>query len=231
MNVCIIPARGGSKRIPRKNVRPFLGVPAIARAVELVRSAGVADRIVVSTDDAEVADLAQAAGAEVPGPRPAALADDFTTTADVVRHALIEWMPDLWDAAPVIVVYPTAVLLRPQDLSVGLERFSRQSAAFLMSVVRYRHPVERRIHVVGEGWIRVVAPEHVDTRTQDLPVSFHDAGQFYIGSRSAWLRSSPMTSAQTIAHELVPDRIVDIDTEEDWLSAERLARLLDEGPN
>lgn len=227
MTICIIPARGGSKRIPRKNVRLFLGVPAISRTVALVRSAMVADRIIISTDDREVAELAQAAGAEFPGLRPDSLAGDHTTTAQVVRHTLMEWTPGLPSETTVIVVYATAVLLRPDDLSGGLDRFASRPVAFLMPVVRYRHPVERRVHLTDDGRIRVVTPEHVDTRTQDLPVAFHDAGQFYIGSSHAWLESTPMTSLHTIAHELSPDRIVDIDTEEDWRSAERLARLLD----
>lgn len=230
MTICIIPARGGSKRIPRKNVRPFLGVPAIARTVATVQAATVADRIIVSTDDDEVAAIARSAGADVPGLRPGDLADDHTTTVEVVRHALESWTPDLPAGTPVLVVYPTAVLLRPEDLTEGFRRFTGRPAGFLMPVVRYRHPVERRVHLTDDGRVRVVAPEHAATRTQDLPVSYHDAGQFYIGSRDAWLATTPMASPDTIAYELGTDRIVDIDTEEDWRSAERLARLLDDGP-
>lgn len=231
MTVCIIPARGGSKRIPRKNVRPFLGVPAIARTIELVQSANVVDHIVVSTDDEEVSGLARTAGAEVPGIRPASLADDHTTTVEVVRHALLAWMPDVPAEASVVVVYPTALLLRPEDLSEGLRRFASRPGGFLMPVVRYRHPVERRVQVNDDGRIRIVAPEHADTRTQDLPVSFHDAGQFYIGNRDAWLTTSPMTSKDTIAYELSLNRIVDVDTEDDWHSAEQLAHLFADGPH
>lgn len=231
MRICIIPARGASKRIPRKNVRPFLGVPAIARTIGLVHSASVVDRIVVSTDDQEVSGLARTAGAEVPGIRPASLADDHTTTVEVVRHALLAWMPEVPADTPVVVVYPTAVLLRPEDLSEGLRRFASRPVEFLMPVVRYRHPVERRVHVTDDGRIRIVEPQHANTRTQDLPVSFHDAGQFYIGRRDAWLSATPMTSQDTIAYELSPDKIVDIDTEEDWKSAEQLARLFDDGPH
>ena len=189
----------------------------------------VVERVIVSTDDREVAELALSAGAEIPDLRPAGLADDHATTAQVVRHALIEWTPGLSADTPVIVVYPTAVLLRPDDLAEGLDRFASRPVAFLMPVVRYRHPVERRVQLTEDGRIRVVAPEHVDTRTQDLPVSFHDAGQFYIGRRHAWLESTPMTSLHTIAHELSSDRVIDIDTEDDWRSAERLARLHDSG--
>ena len=229
MTICIIPARGGSKRIPRKNVRPFLGVPVITRTIALVRASGVADRIIVSTDDLEVATHAIHAGADVPDLRPAGLADDYTTTSEVIRHVLLEWTPTLPDEASVVVVYPTAVLLRPEDLSEGLHNFTSRPVAFLMPVVRYRHPVERRVHLTDDGRIRVVSPEHADARTQDLPTSFHDAGQFYIGNRGSWLGSTPMSSPDTIAHELSPDRTVDIDTEEDWRFAEQLARRIDEG--
>lgn len=230
MTICIIPARGGSRRIPRKNVRPFLGVPAIARTIALVQSAILTERIIVSTDDSEVAELARAAGADIPGRRPVDLADDFATTAQVVRHALIEWTCNLSAETPVVVVYPTAVLLRPEDLAEGLNRLVSRPAEFVMPVVRYRHPIERRVHLLDNGRIRSVAPEYVDTRTQDLPVSYHDAGQFYIGTHNAWLESTPMVSPNTIAYVLNPDRIVDIDTEEDWRSAERLSRLLDGFP-
>jgi pseudaminic acid cytidylyltransferase len=224
MNMCIIPARGGSRRIPRKNVRPFLGVPAIVRSIDTIIGAGVTDSVVVSTDDEEVASLARRAGASVPGMRPPSLAGDHTTTSEVVRHVLTDWSPGLGPESTVIVLYPTAVLLRPQDLVDGMTRFIASGGDFLMPVLRYRHPVERRLLLTGGDRVRPVHPEHANTRTQDLPVAFHDAGQFYIGRRRAWLTSTPMTSLQTVALELSGDRVIDIDTEDDWRAAELMAQ-------
>jgi len=226
MTICIIPARGGSRRIPRKNVRPFLGVPAVARTIGVVKAAGVADAVIVSTDDGEVAAIAREAGADVPGVRPEGLSGDHTTTAEVVRHVLTEWSPGLAPETIVIVAYPTAVLLRPEDLVEGLARFVSTDAAFLMPVVRYRHPVERRVTLTESGRIRAAQPEHADTRTQDLPVAFHDAGQFYVGRHRDWLVGTPLASPDTLAFELPGDRMIDIDTEDDWRAAELLARLL-----
>jgi len=223
MTVCIIPARGGSKRIPRKNVRSFLGSPAIQRTIEVVMSSGVAESVIVSTDDEEVGAIARAAGARVPGRRPATLSGDHSTTAEVVRHALTEWSPELSLDAAVLVVYPTAVLLRPEDLVAGFMRFASADAAFLMPIVRYRHPVERRVTLADDGRIRAVEVEHANTRTQDLPPSFHDAGQFYFGRHRDWLVDSPLESLNTVALELTGNLVIDIDTEDDWRSAEMLA--------
>lgn len=223
--MALIPARGGSRRIPRKNVRPFLGVPAIQRTISTVRESAVADRIIVSTDDDEIAVLSRAAGADVPGTRPAALANDHATTIDVVRHAVIEWLADSDRDAVLWVVYPAALLLRPGDLKEAWTRFRETGASFLVPVLRYPHPVERRLRIGSDGVLRADHPEELGTRTQDLVPAFHDSGQFYLGRIASWLESSPLTDPHSVGMVLAADRAVDIDEPDDWERAERLARL------
>ena len=222
-SIALIPARGGSRRIPRKNVRPFLGEPAIARTIRTVRESGVVDRVLVSTDDDEIADVARSAGAEVPGRRPSALADDHTTTIDVVRHAIDAWLGGGDPAVALWVVYPTALLLQPSDLRAAGDRFRAVGSTFLVPVLRYPHPVERRLRVDASGLVRADEPASIARRTQDLPPAFHDAGQFYIGRLQAWSKSSPLMDPDTLGFELPADRAVDIDEPAHWNRAERLA--------
>lgn len=224
-DVALIPARGGSRRIPRKNIRPFLGVPALARVIDTVLLSGIVGSVVVSTDDSEIAEVAQTAGATVPDLRPDRLADDVTTTIDVVRHAIGEWFTDLVPTALLWVVTPGALLIRPEDLREAAERFMASGATFLVPVLRYPHPVERRLRVDADGRLRADAPEHLATRTQDLEPAFHDSGQFSVGRLEAWLRSSPLADSDAVAMELSRDRAVDIDDPEDWALAESFARI------
>lgn len=223
--VALIPARGGSRRIPRKNIRPFLGVPALARVIDTVLVSGIVGSVVVSTDDPEIAELAIVAGATVPDLRPDRLADDVTTTIDVVRHAINEWFKDLAPTVPLWVVTPGALLIKPEDLREAHDRFLASGATFLVPVLRYPHPVERCLRVDATGRLRADAPEHLATRTQDLEPAFHDSGQFSVGRLEAWLRSSPLTDSDAVAMELSRDRAIDIDHPEDWALAESFARI------
>lgn len=222
-SVALIPARGGSRRIPRKNVRPFLGVPAIQRTIATVRDSGVVDRIIVSTDDDEIAALARESGAEIPGPRPANLADDHATTLVVVRHAITQWLAGSDGSTLLWVVYPAALLLRPEDLQDARTRFEETGTSFLVPVLRYPHPVERRLRISPVGVLRADQPEELATRTQDLEPAFHDSGQFYVGQIASWMESSPLADERSVGMELGIDRAVDIDEPEDWERAERLA--------
>lgn len=226
--IALIPARGGSKRIPRKNVRPFLGVPAIQRVIRTVDAAGIVRRIIVSTDDEEVARLARKAGADVPGSRPSGLASDDATTIEVVHHAIESWLRPDMDKGPLWVIYPTALLLSVATLQDAAREYGESGSAFLYSVLRYPHPVERRLAMDQHGRVRPVHPEHAKTRTQDLVATFHDAGQFYVGSVQAWLAGAPILSEDAVGLELPGDSVVDIDEPEDWVRAERVAMLLGE---
>ena len=186
--VAVIPARGGSKRIPGKNIRPFAGRPMIEYAVELARSSGLFARVVVSTDSDEVATIAEQAGAEVPFRRPAALADDHTTTAAVLAQAL-----DALDARThydyACCIYPATPFTTPDDLHAGLAFVADGDAASSFAVTGFAAPIWRAMKRGPDGSLALVWPEHRDTRSQDLPETFHDAGQFYwVPSSAFWTR-------------------------------------------
>ncbi|MDR9750353.1 pseudaminic acid cytidylyltransferase [Pseudomonas sp. SZMC_28357] len=224
--VAIIPARGGSKRIPRKNLLPFDGVPMIARSIRTALASGLFERVVVSTDDREIADLALAEGAEVPFMRPAALADDFTGTAAVMVHALGE-LP-AFDFA--CCIYATAPLLQARYLSEGLDLLTQHpDKSFAFSVASFGFPVQRALTLDEEGALTSLYPEFRQTRSQDLPEAFQDAGQFYWGRRDAWLRGDLLFSPASLPVILPRHLVQDIDTREDWKRAEYLYAALRAG--
>jgi pseudaminic acid cytidylyltransferase len=221
--LAVIPARGGSKRIPRKNVKPFAGRPMIGHAIAAAQAAGVFERIVVSTDDEEIADVARACGAEVPFRRPAKLADDHAGTLPVMAHAIaaLGWPDD----GPVCCLYPGVPLLDPADLRRALERLQAGGCDFVFPVLAFESPVQRALRRDPQGRVQPLYPEHAQTRTQDLEPAFHDAGQFYWGRAAAWQRGdSPHAGGATLV--LPAWRAVDIDTPDDWLRAEALYAAL-----
>ena len=177
MTLAVVPARGGSRRIPRKNVRDFAGRPMIAWPVAAALKSGLFDRIVVSTDDEEIAAVARDQGAEVPFLRPLDLAGDHTPTLPVVRHA-IEALGIASDE-PVCCIYATAPFLRPGDLGRGLERLAAGGCSFVFAVTRYGYPIQRALRRDTEGRVTMFDPSAFDARSQDLEEAWHDAGQFY----------------------------------------------------
>ncbi|MFJ2461383.1 pseudaminic acid cytidylyltransferase [Pseudomonas neuropathica] len=225
-NVAIIPARGGSKRIPRKNLLPFDGVPMIVRSIRTALESGLFDQVVVSTDDAEIADVARAHGAQVPFLRPVDLADDFTGTAAVIVHAL-EQLPSFDFAC---CIYATAPLLQVRYLREGLELLERHAdKSFAFSVCDFGFPVQRALTLDEQGALRALYPEFRNTRSQDLPKAFQDAGQFYWGRREAWLRGEVLYSPASLPVILPRHLVQDIDTAEDWKRAEYLYAALKAG--
>jgi pseudaminic acid cytidylyltransferase len=225
VNIAIIPARGGSKRIPRKNIRPFLGKPIIAYSIEAALDAGMFDRIIVSTDDREIAEVANAHGAETPFLRPADISDDQTGTATVVKHAL-EWLSATGAPAQyACCIYATAPFVRATDLQDGFNQLVASSKAFAFSVTSFPFPIQRALKLVGNG-VAPFSPEHAETRSQDLEEAYHDAGQFYWGRAAAFLANSPLFSPSSIPVLLPRHRVQDIDTEEDWVRAEHLFRAI-----
>jgi pseudaminic acid cytidylyltransferase len=225
MNIAVIPARGGSKRIPRKNIRDFCGKPMIAWAIDKAKQSGLFEHVVVSTDDAEIAELAARCGAQTPFVRPASLADDRTPTVPVIAHAVRSVVESGWDPRYVCCVYPCAPFLEPADLAAALEIAQARDADFVFPVAQYPHPVQRAMRRLGSGKMQFLQPEHEMTRTQDLEPAFHDAGQFYWGKTSAWLAQGRMHS-DGLGMPIPNWRVVDIDTEEDWVRAERGFRAL-----
>jgi len=226
-SVCIIPARGGSKRIPRKNIRPFCGKPMIAWSIETARASGAFTKIIVSTDDAEIAQVAREHGAEIPFLRPAVLADDFTGTGAVTAHALRELAAQgqVFDLA--CCIYATAPLLRPQDILCGHQLLeSSLDALYAFSATSFPFPIQRAISIAVDGGVSMFHPKHMNTRSQDLPHAWHDAGQFYWGRPAAFLESKGMFLPHSRAVILPRHLVQDVDTEEDWIRLEILARAL-----
>ena len=223
MLLAIIPARGGSKRIPRKNIRDFAGRPMIGYAIAAARDAGVFDRIVVSTDDDEIAAIAREQGAEVPFNRPPELSNDTAGTVPVIQHAM-QALNCPGDAR-VCCIYPGVPLLQARVLRQALERLQDSGCDFVFPVLEFPSPVQRALARDTDGSTRSMFPEHAQTRTQDLPPAYHDAGQFYWGTAAAWLSGrSPHLGARTIV--LPSWAAVDIDTPEDWARAEALYHAL-----
>lgn len=226
MKLAIIPARGGSKRIPRKNIKPFCGKPLIAWSIEAAQASNCFDRIIVSTDDLEIAEISRAHGAEVPFMRPPELSDDHTGTVPVVAHA-IEWMAQKFGTVKfACCLYATAPFVQPQDLRQGLVSLQQSGAQYALSVTSYAFPVQRAIRICSDERVEMLSPEYLNTRSQDLEEVFHDAGQFYWGHSNAWLSHLPIFGHDSVPVRLPRDRVQDIDTVEDWAIAELKFKLL-----
>lgn len=230
MNVAIIPARGGSKRIPRKNLRAFCGRPIITYSIAAARAANVFDRIVVSTDDPEIAELAKASGAEAPFVRPADLANDHATTVPVIRHA-IEWLrAHELPVANACCIYATAPFVQAKDLRAAHDRLvDERVSGYVFSATSLPFPIQRAFRVKATGHVEMFAPENYAKRSQDLEPAYQDAGQFYWGSATAFLSEKIFFSTDSIAHLLPRHRVQDIDTPDDWERAELLFQLLQRG--
>jgi pseudaminic acid cytidylyltransferase len=221
MRLAVIPARGGSKRIPRKNIRAFAGRPMIGYAIGAARDAGVFDRIVVSTDDDEIASIAQAQGAEVPFVRPPELSNDTAGTMPVIQHAIDALAADGWHPTGVCCIYPAVPLLQAGALRDALALLEQGGCDYVFPVLEFPSAVQRALLRAPDGSTRAMYPEYADTRSQDLVPAYHDAGQFYWGRVDAWRRgTSPHLGAKTIV--LPHWAAVDIDTPDDWARAEAL---------
>jgi pseudaminic acid cytidylyltransferase len=220
MKLAVIPARGGSKRIPRKNIKLFGGKPMIAWSIEAAIQSGCFDRIIVSTDDAEIADVARASGAEVPFVRPPELSDDHTGTIPVIAHA-IQWQNDSGPAASqVCCIYATAPFIQTEDLRRGLELLKSSGADYAFSVTSFAFPIQRAIRITAEHRVAMFQPDQFNTRSQDLEEAWHDAGQFYWGRADAWLSHKSAFSGNALPLHLPRYRVQDIDTMDDWVRAE-----------
>lgn len=219
-SVAIIPARGGSKRIPLKNLREFHGIPILARVIRTVLEAGVVDEVVVSTDHARIREVAIKAGARVPFMRSAATSDDYATLYDVVS----EVVANLDDSGlkTVLCVLPTAALLEAPALRSAAKRFGEGDIDSLISVQRFRHPVQRALSITQHGLLRRSDPASHAVRTQDAPVLFHDAGQFYFVRTEGLKDRNTLMGELCAPFELSELQARDIDTPEDWIVAEAL---------
>jgi pseudaminic acid cytidylyltransferase len=230
MKVAIIPARGGSKRIPRKNLKTFSGKPIIAWSIEAARSCKLFDRIIVSTDDAEIAAVAREWGAETPFLRPAELSDDAATAFAVTQHA-IKWLQE--HGCPpdyVCIIYATAPFVQARFLAESYQQLIRTDKQYIFSVTSFPFPIQRGIRINAKGEVEALHPEHFFTRSQDLEECFHDAGQFYWGKPEAFLNGTILHSTAALPYRLPRYLVQDIDTPEDWRRAELMhAALLQTG--
>jgi len=225
MKIAVIPARGGSKRIPRKNIKDFSGKPMIAWAIKIAQESGLFDHIIVSTDDEEIADLSQKWGAKTPFIRPANLADDLTPTVPVVAHAVKSCLDFGWVADYICCIYPCVPFLQVGDLIKALDLAQARDADFVYPVTEYAHPIQRAMRQLPSGKMQFLSPEFELTRTQDLEKTYHDAGQFYWGKASAWLEHKKMHT-DGLGFSIPNWRVVDIDSTDDWIRAELIFDLV-----
>lgn len=228
MRLAVIPARGGSKRIPRKNTRSFCGKPMLVWSIEAALSSGCFDQVVVSTDDPEIAEIARLHGASTPFLRPATLADDYTGTNAVVVHAMEHFEAQGQVMDFVACIYATAPFLRPEVIQQGLEALmANPQAQYAVTVTPFSFPIQRSLRMSGAEMV-MREPEFAESRSQDLQPFFHDAGQLY-WARGEAFRETPTVFLGRVAPILLPpERVQDIDTFDDWACAEMKFKYLAE---
>jgi pseudaminic acid cytidylyltransferase len=224
MNIAIIPARGGSKRIPRKNIKLFDGKPMIAYAINAAEASGLFEHIVVSTEDEEIAAIAREWGAETPFARPAELANDYTATVPVIAHGIKACRALGWKFERVCCIYPAVPLIQVDDLVGSLTRLIDSGADYCFPVTTFPSPVQRALRQRDDGTMHPFYPQHEIERSQDLELAYHDAGQFYWGRTEAWLSNARIHSGG-VGYVIPRWRVVDIDTDEDWVRAEKLSKF------
>ncbi|GHS89749.1 pseudaminic acid cytidylyltransferase [Campylobacterota bacterium] len=222
--IAVIPARAGSKRVPRKNIRHFCGKPIIAYSIEAARDSLVFDEIIVSTDDAEIAAVARSCGAETPFVRPAELCDDFTGVSAVVKHAIGARGLDRGDRA--CLIYATAPFISAIDLQKAGGMLEFSATDFVLSIAAFEAPIFRAVKMDDRGFIGSIWREYEASRSQDLPLAFHDAAHFCFGFARSFLDDLSIFNSRTLGYEIEQKRVQDIDTEGDWARAEAMFRAL-----
>jgi len=226
MKIAVIPARGGSKRIPKKNIKSFCGKPMIAWPIQTAKKSRLFDHILVSTDDEEIAEVAKNFGAEIHFIRPSKLADDHVGIIDVVYHA-VDWMlENNWSIDAVCCILSTASLLQVEDLKRGWKNLNSGSWLYTFSVTEYNSTVFRSFIEHKNGGLEMLFPECWNKRSQDLPVAMYDAAQFYWGRPEAWLKKLKIFEQHSCPVKIPHWRVQDIDNPDDWLRAEILFELI-----
>lgn len=220
MNLAVIPARSGSKRIPKKNIKPFHGKPIIAYSIEAALKSQCFDQVIVSTDSEEIAGIAKQYGADVPFIRPKELADDFTGTVAVTAHAIAEMKKQNDKIDNVCCIYATSPFLRIQDLQRGFQALIEKQVEYSFSATSFSYPIQRAIKLDDHQKVSMFYPEYESARSQDLVEAYHDAGQFYWGKIDAFLAQKPVFTGNSHAVVLPRQCVQDIDTIEDWEQAE-----------
>ena len=219
MNIAVIPARGGSKRIPKKNIKVFCGKPMIAWSIEELKKSNLFDKIIVSTDNEEIAKIANYYGVEVPFLRPSSLADDHTGTLDVMAHATKWLLKKGISLSFICCVYPATPFIFFKDIEIGFEKIKQKKILYSFPVTDFEAPIFRSFKISANNEIEMLYPNHFETRSQDLPIAYHDAGQFYWGKIDSWLEKKVVFSKNCFPIKIPRWRVQDIDTIEDWNKA------------
>ena len=226
MNIAIIPARSGSKRIPQKNIKIFNGKPMIAHAILAAKSSKLFEHIIVSTDDEKIAAIAQEWGAETPFIRPAVLATDYVETVPVIAHGIKACRALGWTFEYVCCIYPAVPLIQLNDLKESLDLLIEIGGAnYCFPVTKFPSAIQRALRCLEGGKLQPLFPQFENTRTQDLEAAYHDVGQFYWGKVEVWLKNMRIHSCG-IGYVIPNWRVVDIDTPDDWLRAEVLCKSI-----
>jgi len=225
VRIAIIPARGGSKRILRKNIREFCGRPILAYSIQAALESCLFDRVMVSTEDDEIAKIAQACGAQVPCRRSQKNADDFASTADVLLEVLEHYKNQGCDFEQLCCIYPTAPFVTADKLRQGMSLLSRGEADYVLPVVRYSFNPQRAV-VIRDNYVHMQYPRFYKTRSQDLEPIYHDCGQFYCAKTSAFLREKTLMGEKTRPLYMPESEAQDLDTPEDWKLAELKWQLM-----
>lgn len=225
--LCVIPARGGSKRIPRKNIKNFCGTAMIARSIQTAQKSRLFDRIIVSTDDDQIAEVATLSGADVPFIRPEHLSNDYAGTIEVIAHAAqIIKEKDGVHYDYICCLYATAPFVTADNLHEAHKLIQTNHYDFTIPVTTFPFPIQRAVHLTDNGFLEAFSAENMTKRSQDLEEAYHDAGQFYFGTYDAWINTKNIWS-QKIAPVFLPRYLVqDIDTQEDWIRAELMYKVL-----
>ena len=223
MSIAIIPARGGSKRIPLKNIKEFCGKPMITYAINAANESGIFEHVVVSTDDEKISKIARLCGAETPFVRPAELANDYTATVPVIAHAIEACRTLGWKFDQVCCIYPGVPFIQINDLNDALVQMNNSEADYCFPVTEYPSAIQRALKLLNNGKTQPFYPQYELTRTQDLEPACYDAGQFYWGKVEAWL-TNPNIHSNGLGYTIPNWRVIDIDTPEDWQRAELIYR-------
>ena len=226
MKIAIIPARGGSKRIKRKNVKSFGKRPMIAWAIDVAKKSQCFDRVIVSTDDEEISKVSLNSGAEVPFLRPKKLSGDHSTTLDVIKHAVDWYTASGVKLSYVCCLYPTTPFLTAADLQEGLKLLIQNKATFSFAAARYSHPIQRAMKMDPSNLCKLVDEKSASMRSQDLEQMYYDVGQFYWARCSDWSSENQILGNNSCAVIIPQYRAIDFDTEEDWERAEWLFRSI-----
>lgn len=226
-SIAIIPARGGSKRIPRKNIKDFLGKPIIAYSIEAAIKSGAFDEVMVSTDDKEIAEVAKAYGANVPFMRSESTANDYATTADVIDEVLLEYSKRGYEFDSIACIYATAPFITSERLKAAMEILITGKADSAFTCVEFSYPVLRSLVIDEKGNISMKWPEFKKSRSQDLEKFYHDAGQFYVSKVEAFRKANGFWGTNTAPIILSELEVQDLDTPTDWALAEMKFSLIE----